>query len=279
MTRRSGGVGLGAALALFAPWLSAQTPAPLAFDVASVKANHSGDEPSSAFTQPGGRYTATNITVRALIKSAYGLHDDQLVDGPGWIGTDRFDIAAKAEGYSTPSAFRDAARLMLRPLLADRFTLQLRQEKREIPVYALVPSRPDGRFGPQLRRSDVSDCSGPAKAMPTVRGAAEPEAPLPCGAEIYRPGHLVARGMDISLLALNLSRYTERVVLGFTGLEGKFDWEIQWIPDAAAVEDASPPAGPGLVAALEDQAGLKLRGQRSPVDVHVVERAERPNPD
>ena len=67
--------------------------------------------------------------------------------------------------------------------------------------------------------------------------------------------------------------------LGSAGLDGTFDWEIQWIADSATVESATPPTGPVLVAALEDQTGLRLRGQRSPVDVHVVERAERPNPD
>src|SRR5207244_13290253 len=77
------------------------------FDVASVKANHSSDEESASFVQPGGRYTATNVTLRMLVKSAYGLHDHQLIGGPSWINSERFDIAAKAEGYTTPSAFRD----------------------------------------------------------------------------------------------------------------------------------------------------------------------------
>jgi len=72
MKRRSGGVGLGAALVLFAPWLSAQTPAPQVFDVASVKANHSGDEPSSAFTQPGGRCAASEARWTCTWSNASG---------------------------------------------------------------------------------------------------------------------------------------------------------------------------------------------------------------
>src|SRR5882762_3775451 len=125
------------------------------FDVASIKSNHSGDEQSASFVQPGGRYTATNVTLRTLVKSAYGLHDNQLVGGPSWINTERFDITAKAEGYTTPSAFRDQARLMLRPLLADRFKLVLRRVRRDLPVYALVKA--GGGFGPQFRRSDARD--------------------------------------------------------------------------------------------------------------------------
>ena len=79
------------------------------FDVASVKPNHSNEEESASIVLPGGRYTATNVTLRTLVKSAYGLHDHQLVEGPSWINSERFDIIAKAEGYTTPSAFRGLA--------------------------------------------------------------------------------------------------------------------------------------------------------------------------
>jgi uncharacterized protein (TIGR03435 family) len=79
-----------------------------------------GGTESASFVQPGGRYTATNVTLRMLVKTAYSLHDDQIIGGPSWIDADRFDIAAKAESAATPSAFRDQARLMLRPLRAER---------------------------------------------------------------------------------------------------------------------------------------------------------------
>jgi uncharacterized protein (TIGR03435 family) len=268
----AGGVSAG-------PSLSAQSPDNPTFDVASVKSNHSGDEESASFVQPGGRYTATNVTLRTLVKSAYGLHDHQLVGGPSWINSERFDIIAKAEGYTTPSAFRDPARLMLRPLLADRFKLVLRRERRTLPVYALVLAKAGGGFGPQLRRSNARDCKGSLEAMSTVAGAAEPAAPLPCGAEIYRPGHLAARGMALSNLVLNVSRWTDRVVVDRTGLEGKFDWELQWIPEDLTLDNIGTPEGPSLLAALRDQAGFRLEGQRRPVDVLAVEGAQRPDPD
>jgi uncharacterized protein (TIGR03435 family) len=229
--------------------------------------------------QPGGRYTATNVTLRTLLKSAYGLHDDQLIGGPGWIDADRFDIAAKAEGYATPSAFRDGARLMLRPLLADRFKLVVRHERRDLPVYALVLARADGRFGSQFRRSDAGDCNGFPKAMQPTPEATEPEIPLPCGAEVYRPGHLAARGMTLSNLALNVSRWADRVVVDRTGLEGKFDWDVQWVPDNLSPDPASRPEGPSLFSALQEQAGLGIDRARAPVEVLVVESVERPDPD
>ena len=266
------------AMVLAQPGLpTAQPPETPAFDVASVKPNRSGDQESASIVQPGGRYTATNVTLRMLVKSAYGLHDDQLVEGPSWINTDRFDIAAKAEGYPTAPGFRDQARLMLRPLLADRFKLVLRPERRELPVYALVLTRPDGGFGPQFRRSYSGDCSGPPKAMRIAPGGKEPEIPLSCGAEVYRLGHLAARGMPLSLFVLNISRWTDRVVIDGTGLEGKFDWEVQWIPDDLSHDTA--PDGPSLFAAVREQAGFRIDRRRSSVEVLVVEKAERPDPD
>lgn len=264
---------VGGALAGRLVW--AQSADGPTFDVASVKSNHSGDKESAAFVQPGGRYTATNVTLRTLVKSAYGLHDNQLVGGPRWINTERFDIAAKAEGYTTPSAFRDQARLMLRPLLADRFKLVLRRERRNLLVYALVKAGRD--FGPQFRRSDASFCGDVPRAMPPASDAAEPGAPLPCGAEIYRLGHLAARDMVLSNFVLNLSRWTDRVVVDQTGLQGKFDWDLQWVPEDLTT--GSVPEGPSLVTALRDQAGFTFEGRRSSVEVFAVESVERPAPD
>src|SRR5262245_22676857 len=264
------------AFALAGRLLLAQSAGTPAFDVASVKPNHSADKESASFVQPGGRYTATNVTVRALVKSAYGLHDDQLTGGPSWVNSDRFDISAKAEGYSAPSAFRDQARLMLRPLLADRFKLILRRERRDLPVYALLKA--GAELGPQLRRSDSRDFDGAPKAMPPPR-ATEPEVPLPCGAEIYRPGHLAARGMSLSAFVLNVARYTDHVVVDRTGLEGKFDWDVQWIPDTLTLDGSNTPEGPLLFAALREQAGFRIERQRSSIEVFVVEHIEPPDPD
>ena len=263
--------------ALVGQLLRAQSAATPAFDVASVKPSQSHDEQSASFVQPGGRYIATNVTLRMLVKSAYGLHEDQLVGGPGWINTERFDVIAKAEGYTSASGFRDQARLMLRPLLADRFKLTVRREQRELPVYALLMAGTG--LGPQIRQSDSRECDGNTKAMTPAPHSAEPEAPLPCGAEIYRPGHLAARGMAFSSFVLNISRYTDRVVVNRTGLDGKFDWDVQWTPENPTAGGSPPPDGPLLFEALRDQAGFKIERQRGPVEVLVIEHAERPGPD
>jgi len=257
---------------------SAQPQDALAFDVVSVKPSNAGDDRTSSIVQPGGRYTANNVTLRALMKTAYGVHDDQIVGGPEWIDTARFDVSAKAN-VDNPSAttFRDRARLMLRAALADRFNLVLRKETREIPVYALVLVREDGRLGPQLSRSEAVECNGPPKAVPTAPGAAEPTPPFPCGAGFSRPAHVAARGVEFSTLVTNVSSWADRIVVDRTGLTGKFDWDLQWTPES--LTPGSVPSGVSLVTALREQLGLRLESQRGMIEVLVVDHVERPGPD
>src|SRR3954469_1886167 len=109
------------------------------FEVASVKQNKSGENNSRINLQPGGRFIATNVALRALIRFAYQLQDFQMVGGPDWQTDDRFDILAKAENefVPTPPGTVGPIQLMVRALLEDRFKLVVHQEKREMPIYAL----------------------------------------------------------------------------------------------------------------------------------------------
>jgi len=271
-----------AVAALFVATLCAQTPPPAvpAFDVASIKPNHSGELEYSSVVQPGGRFISTNISLRMLIKIAFGVHENQIAAGPSWIDTDRWDVSAKAEGYTSAPAFIDAARAMLRPLLADRFRLVLRHEPRELPVYALVVARTNGGFGPNFRRNEHDDCTGPpALPMTAAQGTTEPAIKLGCGAGVFRPGHLAGRAMTLNELIVTLTRFTDRVVVDRTGLTGRFDWDIQWVPDDLRVDNVRPSEGPSIFDAFRDQAGLKLESSRGGVDVLVIEHVERPQSD
>src|SRR5438105_2123494 len=91
----------------------------LAFEVASVKPHKSDDQQVTMVAQPGGRFTARNITLRFLIRTAYRLQDDQVLDGPDWLASDRFDIVAKAEDNASPIQLLS----MIQTLLTDRFKL------------------------------------------------------------------------------------------------------------------------------------------------------------
>ena len=261
---------------LVAVLATAQAPAPPSFDVASIKPSPAGGGDQYLSTVQPGRYIAGNVTLRLLMRIAYGVHDSQIIGGPAWMNTDHFDVTAKADGYPDAAAFRDQARLMLRPLLTDRFKLTLRREQRELPIYAMVVAKA-GEFGPGLRRDDGIDCTIP-KAVFSQPGASGGGTQLVCGAELFSSGILAGRALPLSTLALTATRVADRVVIDETGLTGKFDWHLFWLPDNRALSDARI-SGPSMFTAFLEQAGLKLESRRRQVDVLVVERAERPEAD
>jgi bla regulator protein BlaR1 len=264
------------------PHLEAQTPtaaAPaLAFDVASIKPNKSGRADILMQVQPGGRINVTNASLRILIRNAYRLQDSQIVGGPAWMGADRFDIVAKAEGNPTPTQIQE----MLRALLAERFKLAVHDERRELTVYALVRTRIDGNIGPQMRAA--APCFRMPANMPPP--TAPPPDETPCGFRL-RPGWMQARAVTMAALAGSLANQVTRFVVDRTGLAGEFDLELEWTPfqrpaspDAPAAADDRPvDAGPSIFTAVQEQLGLRLESDRAPVDVVVVDSAERPGPD
>ena len=254
------------------------------FEVASVKPNKSGDQRVMMQLPPTGRLTATNISLRLLLRQAYDVQDFQIVGGPNWLNSDRFDIVAKApEGMTSPEQIRP----MLRALLADRFKLVAHNETREMPIYSLVPARSDGRLGPRLSVAKV-DCQsrqtarrgGPPPAPP------QPGQPIECGA-MMGPGNLNVGGMPMSELARSLSPLVGRIVIDKTGLNGRYDFQMTYAPEGRGFGPAPgggepPPVDPNtpsLFTALQEQLGLKLESERAPVDVVVIDRVEQPTED
>jgi uncharacterized protein (TIGR03435 family) len=250
------------------------------FEVASVKPNTSGERNISIGMEPGGRFTARNVPLRLLILNAYRLQDFQLVGGPDWIASERFDITAKGYGDftpPTPGGPAGGAQLMMRSLLEERFQLATHQETRTLPIYALVLAREDKKLGPQLKVSPV-DCV----ALAGVRRqggpppAFAPGEPRPCSTRMA-PGMLSANGFPISNLAQTLSQSVGRFVVDRTGLTGNFDVELSWAPDQGP--QGGDVTGASIFTALQEQLGLKLESTRGPVDVTVIDRVERPTPD
>jgi uncharacterized protein (TIGR03435 family) len=260
--------------------LMAQAPS---FEVASIKVNKIGNEQSGPQNpQPGGRLTLTNRTLRFLVQFAYSpfespLHDFQIVGGPDWVDRDRFDVTAKMPGDPVPSPeTANLARLMLRTLLAERFQLRVRKESREFPVYSLQLHRPDGRLGPGLRRRPDS-CEGgvrprrPEFKEPDLKGTV----PL-CGLLKGGRGALNFRGVSISsLLRPSALGGLDRIVIDQTRLEGNFDIDLTWSPPTAT----QPSDAPSIFTAVQEQLGLKLVSARAPLDVLVIEGAQRLSPD
>lgn len=233
-------------------------------------------------SQPGGRFTTQNTPLRMLIRYAYQVQGSELAGGEGWLDSERFDIAAKAESNATPNQIR----AMLRSLLADRFRLKVHRETRELPIYALTLSRSDGRFGEQLRRSTVDCANVSADAPPR-----DANGRMLCG---YGPGApsssgrrmLGLRGVTMAELANHLEPLVGRHVVDRTEASGYFDMDFDF-----TLELQPPPPPPGvpdpfdrqafqtIFSVLPEQLGLKLDSQRANVDVLVIDHAERPVPD
>lgn len=294
----------------------AASPAPIAFEVASVKIS----DPNAAGPLPGGipmmrpqgrgGLAMSNMPLRLLIRMAYGVQDFQIIGGPSWQTSNKFDITAKAaEGTTqgTPDMLP-----MLKALLADRFKLKTHTESRELPVYALVVSRGDGTLGDKMKPS-TSDCSNAAGDAQKRAEAIAKGGPDALAAIMPRPGTtwkcammpaidpsnpsagfgLRADGQPLTVLTQLLAQTTGRSVIDKTGLTGLYDWELRFDPQVflamlpqlginlpGAAASALPFSdSPSLLTALQEQLGLKLDSQRGPVDVLVIDSAELPEPD
>jgi uncharacterized protein (TIGR03435 family) len=222
------------------------------FEVASIKPNRSGSQSSTLNVQPGGRWSGVNVTAQMLILRAYRIQPSQLIGTPDWVATERFDVVATAAA-GTP---QEQMPLMVRALLADRFKLAVHQESRDLPIYALVLARSDGSPGPRLKPSPIADCA----ALPPPRAGDI----APCSMQMT-DGRMQARAFDLSQLATNLGPSAGRFVVDRTGLQGRFDIDLEWTESMSA--------------ALEEQLGLKLQPEIGPVQVTIVDRIEPPTPD
>jgi len=239
------------------------------FDVASIKPSGPNTPLTGGFGngQGGGR----NMTLKMLIASAYRVQEFQITGGPAWTGSDRFDVEGKTEDRT---ADPDRLRLMLRSLMEDRFQLKLHREMREQPVYALVAAKGGLKIRP------AADQTSPDVNGPSPKGAGPNRGAIRIGR-----GSLIGNAVTLSFLARWLSQRLDRLVIDRTGLGGRFDLQLTWTPDAGEVVDGPggqllPPAevsGPSIFTAIQEQLGLKLESAKAPVEVLMIDRAERPS--
>lgn len=273
------------ALLPLATFVSAQAPSST-FEVASIKANNSGSTEGGIRIQPGGRFAWTNMTLKQLIATAYGFDQRELIGGPAWLGRDRFDVIAKLENGASPldaTGSPGPLFMMLRSLLEERFQVRARRQSVERPVYALGRARPGGRLGERLVPSDV-DCSAVMRdraqgksVAPTASGV------VPCAIRAVR-GRVHASAIDIEQLAGVLSRLVDKPVVDRTGLSGNYDVTLDFRPDFQTAfnippepfEAAADPDAPSIFTAIQEQLGLRLESTRGPIDVLLIDRAERP---
>jgi uncharacterized protein (TIGR03435 family) len=268
--------------------------APVAFEVATIKHNKSGD-PFISISTNAGRFSATNFPVRQLLQNMFRLQPAQLIGGPDWLG-DRYDIVGRIPEGVSPARQGE----MLRALFADRFKMVTHTETRDMPIYALVMARSDSRLGPKLSLTK-NDCTanqgrgsragGPPPAGPPAMP--QPGSRPPCGT-YGAPGALSAGGITMARLAELLSGTAGRTVVDRTGLAGFYEFDLTYTPDQIPSAGGGPgpglppgvppppsidPNGPSLFTALQEQLGLKLDSTRGPVEVTVIDRLERPTED
>jgi uncharacterized protein (TIGR03435 family) len=259
----------------------------MAFEVASVKPNTGGLPPfgitprsnipldaGDAYPPNGGFFSATNWPLSFYIAFAYKLTEYQyrvlLPQMPGWaISPVWFDIEARADGNPT----KDQMRLMMQSLLADRFKLALHWETRQLPVFALVLTKP-GRTGPQLQAHRTD---GPCSTAAVSEACDEYSVRLGSGQSHVR---VLNETMEqIAAWLTGSTNYVDRPVLDRTGLKGRFDFSLDFTPDANDRMPANFQAdvnGPTFLEALREQTGLKLVPQTGRVDVLVIDHVERP---
>ena len=163
---------------------------------------------------------------------------------------------------------------------------QMHRETKELPIYALVLAKKDNQLGPRLTESKEGGCAqfDLSKPQPSPESGKPP--PLGCGGMMMGPDRVAAASVPIADLTPVLSRILERSVVDKTGLTGKFDINLQWTPDPGqamqfAPDGPRPPVsdatGPSIFTALQEQLGLKLESQRGPVEIFVIDRAEKPS--
>ncbi len=223
------------------------------FEVASVKPDKSGNNGSHwRGNDSAGKITAVNISLRDIVKYAYGVRDYQ-ISGPDWIKSERYDIAVEAAG---PTKQEELERMM-QMLLAERFKLALHREEKVLPVYALVVAKSGLKV--KAVQSDGHTSSNSTR------------------------GHLTSQNASMSKFAEVLSRHTDRPVVDQTGVKGAYDFKLEWTPDD---KPSRPPeqadgivtnetSAPSIFTALQEQLGLKLEARKAPVDILVIDHAEK----
>jgi uncharacterized protein (TIGR03435 family) len=231
------------------------------FDVATIKPSKP-DAQGKGFSLRGRTESTYNTSLAELIEFAYDVHAKQIVGGPDWIDSAKFDITGVPDKEGEPSY--EQVKGMVQKLLAHRFQLKFHQEKKELSVYVLTVAK-----------------NGPKNLTKSANQRADfsiPISPAPGGVSLS-----VRSGTMTNFAVFGLQgAVLDRPVLDQTGLKDRFDFSLTWMPDDSQFGGhiSIPPSGnspPGLFTAIQEQLGLKLDAVKAPADVMVIDRAEKPS--
>ena len=231
-------------------------------------------------------FMAKNQTLHELIRLAYGVQDNQISGGPDWISTAMFNIEAKLDSSAaaeleklSPEQRKAARDLMLQNLLADQFKVAIHRESKLLPAYVMVIAK----NGPKIQAAKPGD-TYPNGIM--LNG-------LPAGPQkfAFAPDGFTAQALPMSFVAERLAMHLNQPVVDRTGLTGDYDFTLKFSSDGAMPDHKEMHGGKetavhtlpvsstmtALLAAIEDQLGLKLEPQTIPMPVLIVDRAENPS--
>jgi uncharacterized protein (TIGR03435 family) len=223
-----------------------------AYDAVTIKPDPDGH---GFFKLSPDSFSMGGMPAWVLIRSAYGvLMEGQVVGLPEWAKAEPIAVESKMDPDTARALERlplmerwKQSQLMLQAMLADRFALKAHRETRDLPIYELTVAK----GGSKMKQTTPDSGGGNAN---------------------YSSGKVTAHEISIESLAANLSFAVGRVVVNKTGLEGGYDFTLDYAPDGADASDTRP----SIFTALEEQLGLKLEPARGPVDVIVVDHIERP---
>ena len=282
--------------------ISGRSPAAIRpkFEVASVKPCKDGGNLGAkgggrvSGTSPG-RMTLKCQTVKDLIGAAYVLFADgqfhlpssspQILGGPGWINSERYDIDAKAEGIAKSEMMQGP---MLQTLLEDRFKLKIHRGTKEIPVYNLIVAKD----GPKLQPFKEGSCTPNDFLLNPSPPQLAPGQPPYCHRRIARQGS----NWKLDMQATSIDDFCKLIrldlpIINQTGITGLFDFPFEYAADdattpvppstggdlgapGAAVSD--PASAPAIFAVFQKALGLKLERGKGGSDSIVIDHIEKP---
>ena len=227
--------------------------APLQFEVATVKpAAPSADGHTHINYPDGGAFSASNITLAALMQWAYDMPKNRILDAPPWFDATRFDLLAKADA-ETDKTLRnlpgkesgEAKRRMVQAMLAERFGMKLHEETRTLPAYDLEVAKGGTKLQPT---HDAGKSIGTGRT------------------------HFNGSGLTVALIAQQLSEISGRVVMDKTNLPDRYDLKLEWTPDDAPPSENSAPS---FFTAVQEQLGLRLVPAKESARVIVIDQIEQ----
>jgi uncharacterized protein (TIGR03435 family) len=233
--------------------------APVHLEVATVKPSDPNAR-GRLYTFRGDNVMSINTTVMNIVTFAYDLHERQVSGLPAWASDLHFDVTIKPDTPGQPSITQ--MKKLFQEVLVDRFQFKTHTEKRQINVYAItLPAGTKHKLTPSASQGNLPNM-------------------------IYRrPGLLPAQNATMLDLAQSMqTAVLDRPVVDRTGIQGRYDFTLDWMPDETQFlsfgpqQQPTPDNGkPSIFQAYQEQLGLKLESAQAPADVMVVDKVEKPS--